>query len=112
MKLITERIQLEILGPEDADLMLDYFLNNRSHLSRWDPARDSDFYTLKHLQWQLSENLEQVSKGTGYRFAILDHDRSAVMGGLQLYRYFERCFSGLFSGVFHCRKIPEYGLYD
>ena len=92
MILKTERVQLEILGPEDADMMLDYFLDNRAHLSPWEPVRESDFYTLKHWQWQLSKGQEELAKGSDYRFAILDHDRSEVMGVCN--------FTGVSRGVF------------
>ncbi|MRI34030.1 30S ribosomal protein S5 alanine N-acetyltransferase [Endozoicomonas sp. OPT23] len=109
MKLMTERVQLEILGSEDADLMLDYFLDNRSHLSQWEPIRESDFYTLKHWQWQNSENLEQVSKGTGYRFAILDHDRSEVMGVCNFTGLSRGAFQACFLGYSMAERFQNMG---
>ncbi len=109
MKLTTKRVQLEILGPEDAEMVLDYFVDNRNHLSRWEPVREKDFYTLKHWQWQLSENLEQVSKGTGYRFAILDHDRSEVLGVCNFTSVSRGAFQACFLGYSIAEKHQNMG---
>ncbi|MRI34001.1 30S ribosomal protein S5 alanine N-acetyltransferase [Endozoicomonas sp. OPT23] len=76
----TERTRLEILGPEDAYLMLKYYSDNKNHLSSWESDRGKEFYTLRRWKWYLSASQEMLARGTGVRFAVMDHDRNEVIG--------------------------------
>ncbi|HEC07127.1 MAG TPA: GNAT family N-acetyltransferase [Thiolapillus brandeum] len=76
----TDRTILKIPGPDDAALMLGYYLENREHLSPWEPERTPAFYTLAHWEKLLRDNLELVADNTGFRFAAFDHAHSEVLG--------------------------------
>ena len=76
----TPRTTLTILPPEKAGLMLAYALENREHLSQWEPSRGQGFYTLKHWQKQLIENFAKYQDGVCYRFAALNKEGTEVIG--------------------------------
>ncbi len=71
---------MEILGPEDAGLMLRYQEKNRAHLSPWEPLREAAFFTPTHWQNQLQENRDLFNMGTAFRFSALAQDRSEIIG--------------------------------
>jgi len=46
---VTSRLLLRTLDPSHADLVLDYFVRNRTFLAPWEPDRTEDYYT---AAWQ------------------------------------------------------------
>ena len=62
----TDRTTLTILNADSAELILKYYLNNKSHLDAWEPIREESYYTLEHWQTTLAN-----PSAKDYRFAIL-----------------------------------------
>ena len=59
--LSTARTRVTVLPPERADLMLDFYLRNRAHLTPWEPSRDESFYTLSHWHGRLRDSYASSS---------------------------------------------------
>ncbi|GAA4499062.1 GNAT family N-acetyltransferase [Pseudaeromonas paramecii] len=94
----THRTRLEILSPQEAQLMLDYQLANRDHLAPWEPQRPADYYQLSYWQQQLAAWADAFIAGREYHFVALTPDRQRVLGlcqftGLQ-HGAFEACYLG------------------
>lgn len=68
----TARTLLTVLPPERADLMLDFYLRNRTHLAPWEPRREESFYTLAHWQARLRDGYGQFFDGSAVQLAALD----------------------------------------
>ncbi|OSM51150.1 alanine acetyltransferase, partial [Aeromonas salmonicida subsp. salmonicida] len=62
--LSTTRTRVTVLPPERADLMLDFYLRNRAHLTPWEPSRDESFYTLSHWHGRLRDSYGQFFNGS------------------------------------------------
>ena len=67
----TERLVLKVLDKSYAQLVLDYYLRNKSFLEPWEPLRSKEFYTKQYQEEQLKMNfLILMIKGlSGYGFS-------------------------------------------
>ncbi|AXA33724.1 ribosomal protein S5-alanine N-acetyltransferase [Francisella adeliensis] len=80
MKLVTKRTILEILDSKDAQLMLDYYVENEEHLESWEPIREDSFFTLQNFSKMLDQNQQDFKTGSALRFTIFDENRNFVIG--------------------------------
>ncbi|MGL5151767.1 MAG: GNAT family N-acetyltransferase [Clostridium sp.] len=70
-----QNIELSLLTPEDADKLLDYYLNNKTHLEKFEPTRDDNFYTIDTQRNILSEEYKQYINGTTVNLGIYYDDK-------------------------------------
>ncbi len=54
MGIQTERLQLRILHPNEADKVLIFYSQNKDQFEPWEPERDVNFYTLSYQRLSLS----------------------------------------------------------
>ena len=88
----TERLILEVCTEADAQLFLNFYENNREHLSRWEPTRSPEFYTLEHWQKTLQENRIFLLEGSAIKFGIFNKERTEIIGTCH--------FNNIIRGVF------------
>ena len=75
----TARTRLTILPPERAELILDFYRRNRTHLQPWEPRRDESFYTLGHWQGRLRDGYGQFFDGSAVQLVALDPKGERVL---------------------------------
>ncbi|WP_320151131.1 hypothetical protein [uncultured Tolumonas sp.] len=56
MKIRTDRTIIEILSSADAELMLNYYIENKKHLAYWEPLRNENYFTIDNFSKMLCEN--------------------------------------------------------
>lgn len=44
----TERLILKVVDKSYAELVVDYYLRNKSFLEEWEPIKNEDFYTKQY----------------------------------------------------------------
>lgn len=49
----TERLLLKVLDKSYAEMVVDYYLRNKSFLEEWEPVRSEEFYTKQYQEEQL-----------------------------------------------------------
>ncbi len=69
-QLTTTRLVMTIPGPDDAQTMVQYFLDNRQHLAPWDPPHPDGFYTEPFWRKQLSFAQRDFQQGRSVRLAL------------------------------------------
>ena len=79
-KIKTNRTIITILEPEQAELMLEYYLKNQEHLLPFEPTRNDEFYTLKYWENTLEENCNDFKNKTAIKFSALNHSQTEVVG--------------------------------
>lgn len=67
-------IELDVLTPEHADKLLQYYIRNEDYLRPFEPDRDKDFYTLEAQRRYLSEEYKQFLNGDAVSFGIFKGD--------------------------------------
>lgn len=82
VRLRGENITLRNMTPNDADELLKYYIKNEKHLEKFEPTRDSDFYTLESQRDALIEGYKQFLNGTSVDLAILKDDK--IIGKVRL----------------------------
>lgn len=82
LRIKGEMVELKILTPSDDQDMLQYYVRNRSHLERYEPCRDSVFYTKEVQHNILMESYRQYLNGTSLDFGIYQYDR--LIGKIRL----------------------------
>lgn len=71
---------LKLLEPQEANLMSRYRMDNRSHLSQWEPTRSQQFYTEHFWQTQLGIAVRDFRLGTSLCLVILSRHENEVLG--------------------------------
>jgi [ribosomal protein S5]-alanine N-acetyltransferase len=94
----TARTQLRIPGPDEAEAVLRYHVENRAHLEPWEPPKPAPYYTVEVTQRRLAMGRADAAEDRGYRFYIFDASGSRVIGGSNLsvivHGPLESCFLG------------------
>ncbi|WP_062269801.1 GNAT family N-acetyltransferase [Endozoicomonas arenosclerae] len=79
-KIKTARTFLTFLTTDQSELLLEYRLTNRAHLSPWEPSRSNDFYTQASCKQQIIMQLKNLEQGAGYCFAALSPNKEEIIG--------------------------------
>lgn len=97
---ITERLILEVLKPEDAPLVTDYYIRNRVFLQPWEPKREYQFYTNEHHEQLLAMDQRSLKDGRGIRLWIFKKDeyKTRTIGCICLSNIIRGCFQSCFVG--------------
>jgi ribosomal-protein-alanine N-acetyltransferase len=76
----TERLTLKLLEPYNAELMVRFRLENRQHLTPWEPLRPAEFFTAGFWEMQLRHAIQDFREGRSVCLVILDADETEVLG--------------------------------
>lgn len=76
----AERVTLAILEPEQAELVVRYYDENRDHLEPWEPVRDDSFYDLRKARERLAKAVAEFTEGSAFHFAVIDNETGAMIG--------------------------------
>ncbi len=67
LPLTTERLLLRIPSPTDAQAMVTYYAENKTHLAPWEPIRSQEFYTLTFWNGIFKESEQDFLEGRSLR---------------------------------------------
>ena len=73
---------INLLTPEHAQNLLDYYIRNKKHLEPFEPLRDNSFYTYEVQKNILSDSYRQFLNGTAVDLGIFKDDY--LIGKLKL----------------------------
>ena len=76
----TERHILKLLEPNNAELMVRFRLENRKHLTSWEPLRPAEFFTTGFWDMQLRHAIQDFREGRSVCLVIMDADETEVLG--------------------------------
>jgi len=77
----TERLVLKVLDKSYAQLVLDYYLRNKSFLEPWEPLRSKEFYTKQYQEEQLENEFSNINDKRSFRLWIFKkEDSSKIIG--------------------------------
>lgn len=108
-EILTERIVMKIPGPECTRLMLDYCIDNRDHLSLWEPERQQDYYTLKHWQKSLTESEELFECGVAIKFAAMNKEKTEIIGVCNFTNIVQGPFRACYLGFSVSHRYQSHG---
>lgn len=81
----------------DAERIAQYFRDNRSHLTPWDPKRDEAFYTTDGWRQRLLKLSELHKMGIGFYLIIIDVETNQILGTIS--------FSNMSRFPIHCCNV-------
>lgn len=77
----TNRLILRVLGPESANLVLDFYQRNKDYFEPWDPIHLPSFYTLAFHQINLNIEQNQMQQSKFIRYYIfLKSEPNKIIG--------------------------------
>jgi ribosomal-protein-alanine N-acetyltransferase len=89
----TERLVLKVLDKSSAQIVLDYYLRNRSFIEEWEPVRSEEFYSKEYHEEQLENDLSLIENKSLLRLWIYKkNEESQIIGSIG--------FSNIIRGVF------------
>lgn len=79
----TERLILRLGQPKDVPQIVRYYLENRAHLTPFEPDRSEMFFTAAHWQLQVEQNLKEYRQGQSLRlFIAKQSDSPRIIGSI------------------------------
>ncbi|ASK79315.1 30S ribosomal protein S5 alanine N-acetyltransferase [Paraphotobacterium marinum] len=94
----ADRVYMEIFSLKHVDNILNYQLNNRDYLCRWEPLRDDEFFTKEYWSKEAKINEQEYLDGKAYRFVIYRHNDKKLIGQCNFTNVvrgpFQACFLG------------------
>ncbi|MBK4217613.1 ribosomal protein S5-alanine N-acetyltransferase [Paracoccus caeni] len=79
MAISTERTQIRLLEPADADGLRDYYLRNASHLAPWEPIRPADYHDLPQWQDRAATYAKEATEDRSYRFVVTERGSTPII---------------------------------
>jgi ribosomal-protein-alanine N-acetyltransferase len=67
----TKRLVLTQPAPDEAELVLAYYEENRAHLEPWEPSRPREFYTTRYWAERLTRNRLDLDQDRALRLFLL-----------------------------------------
>lgn len=94
----TDRLFLRPLGPEDAELLLDYLLRNRDFLRDWEPLREEGYYSLDSAREIVAAGARANESRSGLSLGLFKKAEARLIGLVNasaiVYGAFLSCFLG------------------
>jgi [ribosomal protein S5]-alanine N-acetyltransferase len=78
--LSTSRLELRLLGPDQAAEATRYLLRNREHFRGAGPRLDDDYFTEEYQRRRLTRELELIEEGSLFRLWIYRRDLDPIDG--------------------------------
>lgn len=89
----TERFFLKVLDKSYAEMVVDYYLRNKSFLEEWEPTRNEEFYTKQYQEEQLDKELTDIKNNNSLILWIFNkQDDQRILGSI--------AFTNIVKGVF------------
>lgn len=88
------KISIRVLNSDDASDLLEYYTRNKEFLSKFEPHRDEEFYTVEVQKQSLIENYKEFIKGEGAHFGIYKAEK--MIGRIRIYNIVHGVFKSAF----------------
>ncbi|MCU6432425.1 GNAT family N-acetyltransferase [Undibacterium sp. Jales W-56] len=95
--LTTARLDLHTLAPQDAAILQDFLLANRTHLAPWEPAREESFFSIEQCQQRLTGNWLSMESGQALYLAIFKQNEARMIGACN--------FNNIVRGIFQAGHL-------
>ncbi|HBL06612.1 MAG TPA: GNAT family N-acetyltransferase, partial [Clostridium sp.] len=90
------KISIRVLNSDDASDLLEYYTRNKDFLSKFEPHRDEEFYTVEVQKQSLIENYKEFIKGEGAHFGIYKAEK--MIRRIRIYNIVHGVFKSAFIG--------------
>lgn len=90
------KVSIRVLNSDDASDLLEYYTRNKDFLSKFEPHRDEEFYTVEVQKQSLIENYKEFIKGEGAHFGIYKAEK--MIGRIRIYNIVHGVFKSAFIG--------------
>lgn len=70
-----KHILLRVLNPTNCEELLDYYIRNKSHLEKFEPTREKEFYTFDFQRKVLIDSYSQYLNGKSIELGIYKEDK-------------------------------------
>lgn len=85
VRLLTERLVVDLPGPEEAQAVLDYYVRNADHLEPWEPRRPPGFLSLIFHRAQLLAARQDYREDRALRMYLRPRDEpDRIIGSVGL----------------------------
>nr|WP_225737286.1 GNAT family N-acetyltransferase [Dyella acidiphila] len=75
----TPRTRIRLPDEADAAVLLRYRVENKAHLTPWEPLRATEYYTLAHCTQTIVEAGALAAQDRGYPLLMFDPDQQQVL---------------------------------
>jgi [ribosomal protein S5]-alanine N-acetyltransferase len=106
----TPRTHIRLADGADAPRLLRYRLENQSHLSPWEPLRESEYYTLAHCERTIAEGRAHAYQDRGYPLLAFDRDEQDILATFTFANIVRGAFQACHLGYGVAARMQGHGL--
>lgn len=99
----TDRLRLKVLDESSADLVLNYYNENKAFLHPWEPKRHDVFYTLEAQALSLKIDYDATLKGDMIRYWLFKKSTEELIGTIAI----TNIIKGIFKSCYLGYKLSE-----
>ena len=79
-------------------MLVEYENENHQHLSKWQPIRKADYFSIEQTKKRVKESIDNFHSGASITLVGLNHDKSTIIGTCTfsniVYGVFQACHLG------------------
>jgi len=109
-KIITKRLILKLPEPDCAQLMCDFVVENKEHLSAWEPLQKEDYYTKNFWQKKIAEIRHNFLSDKSCCFNIYAKESGQLIGVVNYDNFIRGAFHSCFLGFKISKQAQGQGL--
>jgi ribosomal-protein-alanine N-acetyltransferase len=100
LPLETERLLLRMPTPDEAELMVWYYKDNKEHLAPWEPIRSKRFYTVKFWREVIKDSRREFLNNRSMRLvlSLKTHTAEAIIGVSNFNNFMRGVFQACYLG--------------
>ena len=100
VRLITDRLVLRTFGPEAAERVAGYQLNNRQHFRDASSAKEDDFFLVETQRAKLEQEMSRIAEGSFLRLWLVrrDDEDGEILGDISFSNILRGGFLSCFLG--------------
>lgn len=97
-QILTERLFITVLGPEKANLVSNYYIENQEHLAPWEPEREPNFHSIESWEKRLKDHQTDFLDKKAVHLFALDQEQNEIIAACAFtniaYGPFMACYLG------------------
>lgn len=106
----TPRARIRVAEITDATKLLRYRVENRAHLSPWEPLHEAAFYTLEHCIQSIGLSRQNATQDRGYPLLVFDRHEHSILGTFSFSNIVRGAFQACHLGYGVAARMQGQGL--
>mgnify|MGYP001315397871 CR=1 len=101
---------LRLPNPSEAGIMLDFVIQNKQHLSKWEPVQPDSYYTENYWKEKITQIHNDFLSGKSCCLNLYTKEENLLIGMINFNNIIRGCFHSCFLGFKLSEKMQRKGI--